>query len=330
MRQHNAAFANFVCRFGEKALLDYAEEIVMPAFLRETYIRTHGERTFYRFYDVEYVRLEVTGGVPVLALAGRFIKDTQLTRHQVFDADVGLVQDERSMRSAPSAYFVLVLNNHRLIYFPETPHAPDFKPFEATCRRFLKNAHKEYVEGLYRGRREDGERVTKNALYEEHPTPTLEVIPLAGRESVEEFMRRYAVLKQIDFRLVRPNDDIVAADILAQLRVWGDDLNSDSMKLTVGNGAGLDINAGVEAVVAATAVGNQEVRLNGVDGDGNKLSGNNRQFHISAPMDEVPSSDATLWARLYAMLRRLMRRGTIRGADLDAQPEKMRDLERRR
>ena len=330
MRQHNAAFANFVCRFGEKVLLDYAEEIVIPAFLRESYTRTHGKRTLYRFYDVEYVRLEVTGGVPILALAGRFIKDTQLTRHQVFDADDGLVQDELSMRSAPSAYFVLVLNNHRLIYFPETPHAPDFTPFEATCKRFLRMSHREYVEGLYDARREDGERVTKKALYEEHPTPTLEVIPLAGRESVEEFTRRYAVLKQMDFRLVRPNDDIVAADILAQLRVWGDDLNSDSMKLSVGNSAGLDIDAGVDAVVAATEAGNQEVRLNGVDHDGNKLSGNNQQFHISARMDEVPSSDATLRARLYEVMRRLMRRGTIGGADLEAQGERMRDLERRR
>lgn len=329
MRQHNAAFANFVCRFGEKVLLDYAEEIVIPAFTRG-YIRTHGERTLYRFYDVEYVRLDVTRGVPVLALAGRFIKDTQLTRHQVFDADVGLVQDEQSMPSAPSAYFVFVLNNHRLIYFPETPHAPDFRPFEATCRRFLRDAHKEYVDGLYRGRREDGQRVTKNALYEEHPRPTLEVIPLAGRESVEEFMGRYAVLKRIDFRLVRPNDDIVAADILSQLRVWGDNLNSDSVKLSMGNGAGLDRRSGVEAVVAATDMGNQEVTLSGVDRDGNKLSGNNQQFHISAPMDQVPSTVAALRARLYEMLRHLMRRETIRGADLDAQREKMRDLERRR
>ena len=107
-------------------------------------------------------------------------------------------------------------------------------------------------------------------------------------------------------------------------------MNSDSMKLTVGNGAGLDIDAGVDAVVAATAIGNQEVRLNGVDHDGNKLSGNNQQFHISAPVVDMPSTDLTLRERLYEAFRRLMRRGTIRGADLEAQGERMRDLERRR
>lgn len=328
MRQHNAAFANFVCHFGEKVLLDYAEEIVTPAFMRD-YVRTHGERTVYRFHEVEYVRLGAERGVPVLALAGRFIKDTLLTRHQVFNAEVGLVHDEQSMPSAPSAYFVLILNNHRLIYFPETPHAPDFRPFEATCRRFLKDARREYVDELYREGREGGERVTKKALYDEHRAPTLEVIPLAGQESVEEFMRRYAVLKRIDFRLIRPNDDIVAADILAQLRGWGDEMNSDSVGVSMANGQGLDIDAGVDAVVAATGAGNQRVTLNGVDRYGNKLSGNNEQFHISSEMGEVPSSDAGLRERLYQMLRRAMRRGTVQGGELDAQREKMRELERR-
>ena len=208
MRKHNATFANFVCRFGEqKVLLDYAEEIVIPAFTR-AYVRTYGERTHYHFYNVELVKLEDVGDVPVLALAGRFIKNTELTRHQIFDARQGLVQDERSMASSPSAYFVLILNNHRLIYFPETPHAPDFSSFGATCRRFLVNARSEYVDGVHRQRREDGDRVTKQAVYEEHPRPTLDVIPLTGQDSVEQFMRRYEVLKRIDFRLVRPNDDI--------------------------------------------------------------------------------------------------------------------------
>ena len=51
MRQHNAAFANFICRFGsEKVLLDYAEQIVLPAFTDDTMIRSFGKgRTYYFF-----------------------------------------------------------------------------------------------------------------------------------------------------------------------------------------------------------------------------------------------------------------------------------------
>ena len=132
MRRDTAAFANFICRFGdEKVLLDYAEEIVIPAFTHDTYVRSYGKHTHYHFYKVKFVKLDEIAGIPVFALAGRFVKDTMLTRHQVFEEQVGLIQDEQEMRSSPSAFFVLILNNHRLIYFPETPHAPEFNSFAA-------------------------------------------------------------------------------------------------------------------------------------------------------------------------------------------------------
>ena len=330
MRRHNAAFANFVCRFGEdKVLLDYAEEVVIPAFTRERYVRSFGERTHYRFYNVKLVKLEDTRDEPVLALAGRFLKDTELTRHQIFDEQRGLVRDEQSLRSSPSVYFVLILNNHRLIYFPETPYAPEFKSFEATCSLFLRTAHRQYVDGLYRERRENDEGVTKKSLYEAHPLPTLDVIPLAGRDDIEQFMRRYEVLKRIDFRLVRPNDDIDAGEILSQVRKFGQELNSATIGVSMANRGGLDMETAVEAVASATKGGNQEVKLNGVDKDGNRLSGNNQKFQINAPLPDAPPEDATLRRRLYRMYRRMVDSGEIGAGERDGRREKMRDLERR-
>ena len=52
---------------------------------------------------------------------------------------------------------------------------------------------------------------------------------------------------------------------------FGLGLNSMRTAVSISNRAGLDIEAGVEAVVDATAGGNQEVSLNGVDQDGNRL-----------------------------------------------------------
>ena len=67
MQQHVAHFANFVCRFGdEQALLDYEEEIILPAFLRKgqdvpltrTFTWGVGTTTYFLFIDVKLVTLE--------------------------------------------------------------------------------------------------------------------------------------------------------------------------------------------------------------------------------------------------------------------------------
>ena len=208
MRKHNATFANFICRFGnDKVLLDYAYEIVIPAFTRDTFIRSHGT-THYHLYEAEVMTLDHSTQPPILALAGRFIKDTKLRRYQIFDDELGLVRDEQSMSSAPSAFFVLILNNHRMAYLPETPHAPDLKAFEATVRHFLIKRYEQFINEMYTqtqtGAGEREGKITKKALRETHPRPTLEVVPLTGADSIEQFVRRYDRLKKIDFRIVRP------------------------------------------------------------------------------------------------------------------------------
>jgi hypothetical protein len=314
MRQHNATFANFICRFGEeKVLLNYAYEIIIPAFTRDTYVRSFGTRTHYHFYEVEIVTLDPKSNPPTIALAGRFIKDTELTRYQVFDEKRGLIQDEQKMRSAPSAFFVLILNNHRMIYFPETPHAPDLRAFEATAAYFLKMRHQEYIGELYELARASTQKVTKKALVQTHPSPTLKVIPLTGADSIEEFVRRYETLKQIDFRLVKPNDDIDAGEIFSQIRELSKSLNADRTKITTANSdEGLDIEAAIETIGEATAGGNQDVTLNGLDLEGNNLSGNNESFQIYAPIPDVPANKQGLIKTLYDTFKTLIASETLK------------------
>lgn len=327
MRQHNATFANFICRFGDKkVLLDYAEEIVIPAFTRDTYVRSYGQRTHYHFYEVRLINLSSDREKPVLGLTGRFIKDTELTRYQIFDEKRGLVKDERSMRSAPSVFFVLILNNHRLIYFPETPHAPDLISFKSTAEQFLRLRHKEFIDGLFEEAKSQGYKATKKSLRETHPVPTLEVIALTGADDVEKFMRRYQILKKIDFRLVLPNDDINAGEILNQVRDLGRDLNSNRTKLTTANNEGLDIEASIDAVTEATATGNQEIDLSGEDELGNDLSGNNREFQITAPVENIPPTKSALAKKLYALFEKLSKDGSINAPSVGNTYERIRQL----
>lgn len=327
MRQHTAAFANFICRFGDdKVLLDYAEQIVIPAFTKDTYVRSYGKRSHYHFYDVDLLNMAKDGETPVLVLAGQFIKETELTRHQIFDEKRGLIKDEQSMRSAPSAFFVLILNNHRLIYFPEMPHAPDLNAFRVTAESFLHKRHEEFVAELYKNSREDAHPPTKKSLFEIHPRPTLEVVHLTGAAGIAQFLRRFEKLRSINFHLVKPNDDINAGEILGQVRELSDALKSTNTKLTASSPDGLDIDAAIEAVTEATASGNQHVSVSGVDTDGNALSGNNEKFKLSAEIDNIPPTKKGLIGRLLDKFTQLSTDGAINAPSASVNSSKLTDL----
>lgn len=332
MRTNNATFANFICRFGDGAvLLDYAIEIVIPAFTRDTYVRSYGDTTHYHFYEVEIVILDADSDPPVVGLAGRFIKNTELTRYQIFDQRKGLVQDEQRMPSATSVFFVLILNNHRLIYFPETPHAPDLNVFRTTAQQFMRQRHKEFINELYEELHPGDGSITKKVLNETHPRPSLEIIPLTTAEDIAAFIHRYEILKRIDFRLVRPNDDIDAGEIFEQIRELSAGLNANKTKVTTANPKdGLDIETSIETVTEATERGNQDITLSGTDHDGHKLSGNNEHFQIYAPIDKVPKAKPSLVAKLYEAFTALVESGAIRlpdqGPDQIARVKRMIDL----
>ncbi|MFS2151996.1 hypothetical protein [Rhizobium sp. Rhizsp42] len=288
MKQNSAVFANFICRFGDKVLLDYAKQIVLPAFTDDTLIRSYGE-TQYHFYEVKLVNLAKRGEEPILAVVGQFIKNTLLTRVQVFDESNGLIHDEQSMRSAPSAFFVLILNNHRLIYMPETPYAPDLVAFRGTALAFLRSKWNKLIDNLFEASKRNKEPITKVALRKLHPIPTLEVVPLTDRRSLAEFVKRYETLRRIDFRLITPNDEIDASDTLERVRKLGLGLDATITRVITENKDGLDKEASLAAVEEATATGNQEVILRGVDEAGNSLKVANDSFELSVPIGEIPN-----------------------------------------
>lgn len=321
MREHDAIFANFINRFGNSVLLDYADTIVVPAFTDARLKRTYGKTT-YQFYKVRLVNLAKDPEKPVLALFGQFVKDTELTRVQRMDPAAGLVHDERSMSSAPSAFFVLLLNNHRLIYFAETPHAPDLGTFRSTALAFLRETWRAIINTLY-DNQPDGVKITKKKLRELNPIPTLEVIPLANREGIAEFVKRYDILKRIDFRLVTPNDELDAAETLDRVRKLGLGLNAKTTKVSASNSKGLDIKASIETVTEATESANQEIVLSGVDENGAKLNGNNESFHLSIPINDPPAQPLSLAKRLFKEYEKLVQADAIKAPALDKAVEKL-------
>lgn len=317
MRQHVASFANFICRFGSnKVLLDYAKEIVLPSFTDDTLIRSYG-RTHFFFYDTKLSVEDRDSDEPTILISGQFIKNTQLTREQIFDAEKGIVQDDASIASAPSAFFVLILNNHRLIYFPETAYAPTLDTFRATVERFLNIKHKKFIDTVYEEHVSDENKVTKKSLYEIHPRPTLDVIAITGDEEIEDFVRRYSVLKKIEFRVVRPNDEIDGGEIFNEIRDFVNPINPTSTKLVTASSDGLDIEKAIPRIKLATDTANQEIKLTGIDEDGNDLKGDNHEFKIGAPIEPLPATRQGLLRKLLGTFNSLKSDGTIKVGERD-------------
>jgi hypothetical protein len=329
VKQHSVAFANFICKFGDTGnLLDYAEEIVIPAFLDDKLIRTYGS-TSYFFLKSELLDFGTTAE-PRAALCGQFVKDTVLTRSQIFDAAQGLRPDKTSMESALSATFILLLDVHRLIYFAETKDAPDFHVFGVTAASFIKRKRRERIDVLFEEGRESPQTVTKRALETQIPTPTLTVVPLPSDESLEGFLDRYAKLKDLEFRLIRPNDEIDGGAMWRSVRASSEDIRSNRTTLSYHNPDGLDKSNTRTQISEAAKEGNQIVNLKGIDKEGFGLSGNNEHFKLTVTLDDIPTYRPDLKRKLVAQFDHLREAGSISIGDppADRKPLMRRLIER--
>lgn len=318
MQQHQTIFANFICKFGEKDMAEYLSEIVLPAFTDDTLIRTYGESSM-RFENVHLLEID---GDPVVA--GKFIYNTVLRRTHIYKQGVGQVEAPGIMESAPSAFFVLTLDNHRLIYFGETPHAPDLSRFWNTIEVFIDRKRRQYIEREYIALREEQNasgqlsgirrprRVTKKSLLEAHPKQKINIVPLSGDGSIREFIDRFETLKSLDITVLRRNKEVDPAETMNELDQLAQLTGAPNAKLSVTNNDGLQ-QAGVAKLVEQIAEsGNQIVKIDGVDKDGEKLSGNNNDFSFKPTYQHVPVPTVSRAQFLLGKLKTLIALGKLK------------------
>jgi hypothetical protein len=312
MSKHNEIeFANFICKFGEKKiLLDLAEEVIFPAFLTRGMYRSYGD-TKYFLYQTEIIELQKSP-TPFLGIAGRFIKDTTLEREQIFDEDAGLKKDHQAIRSSPSALFVLILNNHKLVYLHETANAPHFTAFRATVEKFIRIKHKEFINKLYGKKRLNVELITKKELYEEFPQPNVELIPLSSDASLKEFIKKYSLLRTVQARLVQPNDEIDNSGFFDKIREKMDDIGSKQTTLTHHNKNGLSNTKAFEQLSPIANQGNAHIRLDGKDIHGDKLTGNNDNFKIRVSVPDLKDDIKSAALQMYGAFCRIIEDQTVR------------------
>lgn len=336
-------YANFVCHFGEAELLDYLDEIVIPAFL------SGGIRTFkdgkYFFHSVQVLNLG-TKDQPELAICGRFVKDMVVRSEQRYDAATDTVlPDNQKMETAPSAIFALLLKTHKLIYLLETASAPGLESFRSTVKMFLGKARLKYIEDVQK-RSEIGDltdeedarfparddenseaplevaslddapkKLTKRKLYELLPPVNLEIVALSNDESLRAFVARFKTLQSATLRLVKPNAELDNDDFLAAVREKADAVGSETSSLVYRNSEGLIKSQLVGQLEAAVSEGNTEIKLDGKDQVGQTLRGSNDEFKVVSYLHSKPGGLLATARSMLALFKAQRASGLIKAPD---------------
>lgn len=310
MRQNLTVFANFICKFGDLNLADLFQEVVLPAFTDDTLVREAYASSFH-LLDVELFA-SLSPDRPEPAIAGQFVRDHFLRRTQVLDHNTGaLIADEAALQTSPSAFFVLLLRDHRLVYFAETPQAPDLKLFASAMERFITIKYHDYISRLKLEAKEAGERITKIALRERIKPPTLEVVPLTSQDGLEAFIARYQKLQRVDITVHRKNDEISTAALIANTDAWNDLLKGQQTKISTTDNAGLDKDGTAKALKEIGDGASETIRLFGEDENGDRLVGDNEEFSVKVLIEHLAGNADAKARRLFAKFREMVARGLI-------------------
>lgn len=306
-------FANLTCRFGQDYfLLDFAREVVIPAFTDPGLRRKFGQ-TSYFFLNVGIIDVQVEEiDDSQLTVYGRIVKDTVLTRSQIYSPESGLVADEDSISSAPSAFFALDLNNHKLVYLPETPYAPSIAVFASTLQNFMRRKHTAFVRALYEAAKQTDEPRTLESIFQQYPSPDVEATPMASKGSIQEFLSSFAKLTHLEFRILNTNAEIQRQQTFRELREMKDQLRATKTKLVHDSKDGLDIEVAAEEIDASASAGNQAVVLAGTAADGTELRGSNDNFKLRVSAADVPENPVARAVHLVKEYFKQVAQGRLR------------------
>lgn len=280
IQKRNLELANMVVKFGDDlVLMDLFDELVKPAFFDKTLRRTYDE-TEYLLHKVQLIDL----GDGIAGIGGRIIKDTLLHVDQIL-VDGKLENADERISSSPSSFFLLILNNHRLLYVREQKGSPSLGEFQGTITKFLRHQHSHYIDALHQQSKTPGPTLTKKSLKEKIPQPKVDVRPIGSSKSVEDFIKQFQTLEVLKVDILPVNDDeIESRGLFPELHDAETQLGSKKTTVRFENKAGLSKGEVSKQVSQLAVVGNHEITFKGHDAAGGELNGNIEDFKIRIPI----------------------------------------------
>src|SRR5690606_36701018 len=154
--------------------------------------------------------------------------------------------------TSPSAFFVLLLKDHRLIYFAETQHAPSLGSFQSTMDRYLTRKHRDFIDASYAAFQGPGKRAFRKDLKEKYPVPTLSVVPITNTDQLADFIKRYASLQEVDIVVHRKHDEPTTASLSESAAAFSDILKATTIVIAVQDNQGFDQDGAIIVLDQAT------------------------------------------------------------------------------
>jgi hypothetical protein len=317
----NLEIANLVCRFGDKVLMDYYKEIVLPSFKSKESRKWRGKS--YELYGVREMDVMAKNGdghdVCVKVIAGRLVKNTMLTSSQIMKNGI-LVKRNKRLHTSPSSFFVLYLDKHKLIYIPEMGFAPTISDFEYCLAYYLKKAHRDYLLSLIEKIKAKNETLRKNEktkvpkikdLMAAIPKPSLTITNMSSRSSLNKFIMSYDTLKSVKIELLPVNEEIDGDEIFKAIRESKESINSKKTVITHANTEGLNREKTVSHLSHVAAAGNHSIVTTGTDEKGNKMDGSNTDFKLKRPISPLPNETSPSVALVHPEILKMIESGIV-------------------
>ncbi len=236
----------------ERGMLDYFDEIVMPA-LTYGYFRKNGDTT-YLFMNIKVI--EKYGD---FALTGIIVKKTVLEVKSDLTPDGRLIEVDEKYPAAPYSTFIIYLKNHRMVYVENQKGSPNLKSFRATMQYALNKYVKEKM-------------LKMNEIEKEnYPIPILSVVGIPCREKLEKVLKDVEKINKLTLRFYPLNGDLDIIGALdgfsADLRKLVDCKNGDIILKSPKNVKGvielIEKSEGtVEPILQVTFPGKRKVTIN--------------------------------------------------------------------
>ncbi len=177
----NVVFANDK---NEYPMLDYFDEIVMPALTSDTILK-RGDNKFL----LNNVRVK-RDNRDTYVLTGNIIKKTILEIKSDLNEDGELIEKDEIHTTAPYSTFVIYLNNHRMILVANQKGSPSIANFRSLIRYLLSN----YVNN-------------KNEKDNKLPQPLVSIVGIPRKENIENILKNASKVNKLTLRFYPLNGD---------------------------------------------------------------------------------------------------------------------------
>jgi hypothetical protein len=162
-------------------------------------------------------------------------------------------------------------------------------------------------------------KVSKEIAYNDGipAPPSLEIVPMMSADSMDAFLRRFAVVQSLQIRLAETNNEPDNTDFIMQLRESHRKTGSRTTTVNYRNAKGLKITE-VQEELSSVADGHGHATVTGKDRAGRNLKGDNEHFGVQVQIDPIPEKVSAAIDQIMGEFDALIDSGTVDPGTVEA------------